>query len=334
MSPARPPEPAADEPRDARLQAALRQAPDHALQPPAALAQSIRAAAHAAVKPPAPRPWWAGLQRAWQAIAAPRPVWAGATAALLVSVLTVRLWVDEPLPPAVEATAPAAPAAAPVAPAPTPAVADRPRPSQGVSKDVTSPPAAAAKSAPAKSQAQQNAATPSPAVASPEPIAAPKAEAREARAAEDAAAAAPARNDLARQRAPAPAPAAAAAPPPAPAAMGLAKALAPQRPGTLDAWLLAARSETDDSNWPITAQQRRLLRLLRAPDAARWAPAPPASAPQALAERDAAPLIWPSPRGTATLQLEPTGLRWTEPDGSVWILPLSAEQLQRLRQAL
>ena len=334
MSAANPPDPpaqpTADEPRDARLQAALRQAPDHALQPPAALAQSIRAAAHAAVKPRARAPWWAGLQGAWLALATPRPVWAGATAALLVSVLTVRLWVDEPVPAAVEAAAPAAAPATTVPASPAAARSAAPAPA----------PAAAAQPAPAKPRAPQKAAPPRPARASPEAIAEPKAEAREARAADDAAAAAPARNDMARQRAPAPAPApapaAAPAPRPAPAAAGLAKAIQPQRPSTLDAWLLAARNETDSTAWPITPQQRRLLRLIDPADDSRWVAAAPAAAAPAPALRDAepTPLIWPSPRGSASLLLLPTGLRWTEPDGSVWILPLSAEQLQRMRQAL
>ena len=103
------PQDVADDARDERLRAALRHAPDGAVAPPQALSATIRAAAHAAVAPgPAPswRRHWPAWQHAWRALGAPRPIWAGGAAAVLVSVLTINLWIGEPVPSAVESPAP------------------------------------------------------------------------------------------------------------------------------------------------------------------------------------------------------------------------------------
>lgn len=133
-----------DLPRDAHLRAALRHAADAGALPPTAVADAIRHAARLAVQaPPATvaaasvaasarceRTLGTVLRGLWQSLAAPRPVWAGGAAALVVTVLTVNLWVGEPLPPAVQADGPAVSAppvpvttapASPTAPAPAPA---------------------------------------------------------------------------------------------------------------------------------------------------------------------------------------------------------------------
>ena len=88
---------------DERLRAALRHAPDAAVGPPSAVSAAIRRVAHAAIepRPTAVQRGLVALQQFWQALAAPRPVWAGGFAAVLISVVTVNLWIGEPLPPAV-----------------------------------------------------------------------------------------------------------------------------------------------------------------------------------------------------------------------------------------
>lgn len=376
--------PGPDERRDARLLAALRQAPDHAVQAPAALARSIRTAAHAAVQPPPQAPWWAGLRSAWRAIGEPRPVWAGATAVLVVSVLTMRLWVDEPTPAAVEASAPALPVAeAPAmakpggAESPTPAAAPAPMPAPAKPEATVAAARRAAPLQPGGSHAEKVPAAPKLAVASAPTSARHGAAANEARPTDDAgpaagesgrrprtdgsiavepptaAAPAPVRTQdtaatdapaaaLSRPAAPGQAAAPAVAAPPsrgevaklrlaAPATNGLAKAPMPARPPALEAWLLAARSDANDPAWPLTPQQRAVLRMLDLGGGSRWI-----AAPQAQAMREAGPdsrvLTLRSGQGsTASLQLEASGARWTEPDGTPWFLSLGPEPLQRLR---
>ena len=94
---------------DDRLRAALQHAPDHAVGPPPAIAAAIRNAAHAR-RPPAPTPslvlktarrLWGAAKATWQELGAPRPVWAGGAAAVMVSVVTINMWIDEPVPAAV-----------------------------------------------------------------------------------------------------------------------------------------------------------------------------------------------------------------------------------------
>lgn len=205
----RQPDSPGDEPLDLHLREALRQAPDHHLAPPSPLSQRIQAAAHAAVRrpePPAASGWQAWLRRAWAATASPRPLWAGATAALLVSVLTVSMWKDEPVPPAVDREvgrpAPAAPAAPPIAspspirpdagtgsaggrtpdaaPGPVPATPPNPAagpPAQGQPREaVQAMPAPVAKAKPdAQGRAQAPTAEPTIAAAKDEAIAPPRA---------------------------------------------------------------------------------------------------------------------------------------------------------------
>ena len=160
-----------DEWRDLRLLAALRHAPDRTAEPPAAVSQTILSAAHAAAHTAARnsrrphvatpsssasvaaalhRRWADAMRRIWSSLGAPRPLWAGASAVLLVSVVTVRMWVDEPLPAAVVRSSPAAeplPAPAPqAAERSDSAVAGAPNPAARVAEPMAAPMAAPSRS--------------------------------------------------------------------------------------------------------------------------------------------------------------------------------------------
>jgi hypothetical protein len=392
---------------DARLRAALRHAPDHADLPPTAVSHTILAAAHAAARPQAveapaaPSFKLASTLRAWwHRLGAPRPVWAGATAVLLVSVLTLRLWVDEPVPPAAEvsapapATAPAAPpvqtptAPAPVTPSPTAqapqvvppaAKAHAPRPlpgptstaapaqrqepslnAAGDARHLAPEPATAPAqgsagaigerarpvspaAAPPPTTAESRPAEPRPQLAVPAPSPAPATALATVPDSAGAAAPAPiARSAPALAAAKAPAPMRESARDPVSAdATGhraermpdglVGKAAAITEPPSLKAWLLAARSATDDPRWPLSPAQRRLLLALDELAGTRWRPGPIAAPdvetgppPRALQQRGG---------GVSTLRQVPQGALWTEPDGRQWLAPLDDPARQALRQA-
>ena len=111
----------------------------------------------------------------------------------------------------------------------------------------------------------------------------------------------------------------AAAPQPAPtAAIG-------SPPPTWAAWVGASRRREDpaDAAWPLTASQAQLIERLSR-DAAGWrrdvGPLPEASTASRL-------LTLRNAQGTpAQLRLEAAGVRWVEPDGRHWIMPLTAAQ--------
>ena len=163
-----------DPPRDPRLLAALRHAPDRDDRPPAALREAILSQARRAAKEAAPKrpaPW---LARAWAALQQPRL--AGALGMLVVAGVIGLLWREGPPPEAVpgaDAPTVAEPAAAsppepatrsvPVAPQPAaiPAPARSTRDATGEAR------APAAKQAPAPEAAP--AAAPVPAMRLPAP---------------------------------------------------------------------------------------------------------------------------------------------------------------------
>lgn len=158
--------PSDDLPRDEHLRAALRHAPDAALQPPPHLRAQIVAAAHrAAAEGPAPaasanpaRP-----RRGWL----PGPLGAsGAFASLLLAGVIGLMWQGTPPgpapdAPAAEAAMPSPPAAPPLAAAPTPAPAAAP-PAAVVRQPIAAPAAdaAAVKPRPATAAAPAPAAPP------------------------------------------------------------------------------------------------------------------------------------------------------------------------------
>ncbi|HWH73241.1 MAG TPA: hypothetical protein VNV16_03145, partial [Methylibium sp.] len=98
-------------PRDAHLRAALRHAPDRALDPPAALSREILAAARAAVAPP---PWPRRVRAKAAALfdALRRPAAGAAFASLVLATVIGLMWRDGPPP---EADAPPLRQAAPAA---------------------------------------------------------------------------------------------------------------------------------------------------------------------------------------------------------------------------
>lgn len=127
-----------DQLRDARLVRALEHAPDvqEAVQPAAALRESILRAAHDAVTAaptgPMPAPWWSRWTE-WLrgSTSAERTPWNAAFATVLLAGFITLLWRNEPIPPAQmdgpaptvqqDAAAPPPPAAAPPVPAELPA---------------------------------------------------------------------------------------------------------------------------------------------------------------------------------------------------------------------
>lgn len=356
--------------RDAHLRAALRHAADAGALPPTAVADAIRHAARLAVQaPPATvaaasvaasarceRTLGTVLRGLWQSLAAPRPVWAGGAAALVVTVLTVNLWVGEPLPPAVQADGPAVsapPVPVAMAPAPAPVPAPAPAPAPGT----FSAPAPAPE--PSRPRADRPGATPAISEARSSrqevpPTAADESRARTtppARTAQAPAATEPTTPPLEQAAAPMSSPAAAgavtapAAPAtPAPTALAKSRSLAdagtgPSRmtpalahqsaPPSLTGWLRAARQDTDDPAWPMTPSQRRVLQQLDVAARGRWQPVMPPTQPMPPAQRgqsevsDARVMSWRSDTGqVASLRVDHQGAHWTEPEGRLWFAPL------------
>ena len=371
-----------DEQRDGHLLAALRHAPDRTAEPPAAVSQTILSAAHAAarksqhphVAPPSSsasmaaalhRRWADAMRRIWSSLGAPRPLWAGASAVLLVSVVTVRMWVDEPLPAAVVSAAPAAehlPAPAPqAAPRSDSAVARAPNPAAPMAAPMAAPSRSPAVTAttrtpksppeptrqPPLSQAPAPAPAPTPTPTptstptptqpappsrSPVPVPVPEpslATAPPGASAEAPPAPSPVRSEIARAAGAQPGAGALAA---RSAAAPAQKTALPVRPPSLSAWLNAARDEVDDPARPLTSPQRRLLRQLdRATVASRWQQLTPTSASGLdRAARDLA--LRDADGATATLRLDATGLHWLDADGHHWFTALDAATRQSLRQ--
>ena len=91
-----------DEPRDPRLQAALSQAPDHAVGPPATVSAAVLRAARDAVAPSG-----SGWRRWWASLGGLQPSrWAPGTAGLMVALLVGMMWWGEEPPPATTSAEP------------------------------------------------------------------------------------------------------------------------------------------------------------------------------------------------------------------------------------
>lgn len=330
--------------RDPRLSAALRHAPDQDQRPPPALDAAIAAAARAALRPTPVAPHvWVRL-RAWlAALGTPPPAWAGGAAAVVVAALTLRLWVDEPLPPPVVAES--APAAKDVqAPAPATAATQAP-PAPPRTADNGPPQPALMK----KAKVAEATATPPP----PSPAAPAQ---RSEESADKRRADAPSANADAAQAAtaaPAPTPPAAfpAAPPPAPAVVGrlasstpsvalqearrsmapapAAKAMADAAAATPPLWRALIDAAIAEAGSP---SQREAWVQLDAATRAQWRPVGRsdgiAEAAPALVERVLVGADGQPPQ-RATLRIERDGVRWVEPRGS-WFAPLSPAAVQAL----
>ena len=303
------------------------------------MAEAAAAAAPPAIPTPAaPRTpprlsWTQRAVNAWRewldTLSSPRPVWAGGAAALLVSVLTLSMWIDEPIPPAV-VSEPRSVTVTP--PEPSSALGSLPEAKRKDAESAAAPqqlrralPASAAEplrdaavgagpapaKAPAPSPAPERAPAPAPAPAAiPAPAPATAAAPAPAPAPRTAptAAAAPLGESA---PAPAPAPAGALATPPATARADLAKQRSEERlaergsdlaaKSTAPAAPAAANRGAAAADSKVREQAGTLAESAPAAPAAPPAPAAPAvaTAPPVVAAAAPRPAIVPAPASPA-----------------------------------